>query len=89
MNVDIGASVIFARQDTSIGLPLRDLITPFILQMASREVLPNQREALVKLTLGLCQSNPPQEVPVTMAGNLSHGRIQMYYAKTSDVLSHR
>lgn len=54
VTVYIGASVTIARPDTTAGLSVRDLITPYVLQMASREILPILKEALVKLTLGQC-----------------------------------
>jgi hypothetical protein len=52
VSVDIWASVTIARPDTTAVLPVTDLITPYFLQMASGEVLPILKEALVKLTLG-------------------------------------
>jgi hypothetical protein len=53
VTVDIGALMTVARPDTTAGLPVRDLIIQ-VLQMASGEILPILKEALVKVTLGQC-----------------------------------
>jgi hypothetical protein len=52
LNFDTRVPVTIVRPDITRGLPERDLSTPFVLQMASREILPIMKGVLVKLTLG-------------------------------------
>jgi hypothetical protein len=46
-----------ARPDNTAGLPEMHPNTPYVLQMASREILPILKEALEKLILGLSAVN--------------------------------
>jgi hypothetical protein len=50
VTTDIGESVMITRLDITTGLPKRDLTMPYVLQMASEEILPIVKEVLVKLT---------------------------------------
>lgn len=52
VTTDTGSSVTMARPDITAGLPKRHLIMLHILQIASGDILPILKEALVKLTLG-------------------------------------
>jgi sulfur transfer complex TusBCD TusB component (DsrH family) len=52
VTIDTGLSVTMARPDITAGLTKSDLIMPYILQIASGDILPILKEALVKLTLG-------------------------------------
>jgi hypothetical protein len=53
VTVDVEVSMVIIRPDTTVRLPDRDLPMECALQTASRKTLPNLKEALVALTLGL------------------------------------
>jgi hypothetical protein len=52
VTIDTRASVTTARPNIAAGLPKRKLSIPYILTMASGEILPMLNEALVEMTLG-------------------------------------
>jgi hypothetical protein len=52
MSIDTGASVTITRPDISAGLPEKEIVWLYIMQMLSGETLPILKQVLMELSLG-------------------------------------